>query len=51
MTNKELTTASIFEKFNVSGKTFNVGDVFRKINENSVPLSEEEFSYLFTNTK
>lgn len=51
MTNNNLKNESIFEKFNESGETFNVGDVFRKISENTVPLSEEEFSYLFTNTK
>ena len=46
-----ITNESIFEKFNASGEALDFCDVFRKINENTVPLSEEEFSYLFTNTK
>lgn len=51
MTNNNLKNESIFEKFNESCETLDFCDVFRKINENCVPLSEEEFSYLFTNTK
>lgn len=51
MTNNNLTNESIFEKLNVSGETFKVSENFRKINESTSPLSEEEFSYLFTDTK
>ena len=51
MTNCELTNATIFEKFNVSGEALDFCDVFRKINENCVPLSAEEFRYIIANTK
>lgn len=51
MTNCELTNASIYEKLNVSGEALDFCEVFRKINENSVPLSAEEIRYIVANTK
>lgn len=51
MTNCELTNESIFEKFNESCETLDFCNVFRKINENCVPLSAEVFRYIITNTK
>lgn len=51
MTNNNLKNESIFEKFNESGETLDFCDVFRKINENCVPLSAEEFRFIVTNTK
>lgn len=51
MTNNNLTNESIFEKLNVSGEALDFYDVFRKINENCVPLSAEEIRYIVANTK
>lgn len=51
MTNNNLTNESIFEKLNVSGEALDFCEVFRKINENSIPLSAEEFRFIITNTK